>query len=367
MTDILFYAEDPGAANYIGPVVKLLVSEGLRCVVVADGIALDWLQREKINCIHSEGRGAKLFLELKPRLLVVGTAENRDTAGLALIRMAKDVGIPSVGVIDAPMNAPFRFSGRTENPLAFVPDYLLVPDEHTLREFTNLGFREERIIICGHPHYDALMMKMEALDKEGKLAMRSRIMPECGESRKLVVFVAENEGESNVADYRRSADYTLSGRGWSDKRVDIVLEEFLDAAADYSGNWFKVLRLHPKNTRDEFAYYENEFEQISQGGSSIELVYTADLVVGMTSMLLQEAWLIGCPVLSVVPRVQERQWLPFLADERIPCVTTREALREWMQALPIVCNKSSVIPYKGVCCVARNIRQMLLLGNNTLV
>jgi predicted glycosyltransferase len=144
------------------------------------------------------------------------------------------------------------------------------------------------------------------------------------------MFAAEHGGDDSRQ--RRSAEYTLHGRGSSDRRADIVLEEVLDAAALLEPRPYVVLRLHPKNSREEFARYLNEVDLVSEGGDPIELIWASDLVVGLSSILLMEAAVAGRPTLSVVPREAERVWSPSVMEELTPCVTTRKALRAMVGA-----------------------------------
>jgi hypothetical protein len=88
------------------------------------------------------------------------------------------------------------------------------------------------------------------------------------------------------------------------------------------------LRLHPKNDREEFTEYLSSFDQISEGGSSLEFIFCADLVVGMTSMILTEAALLGRPTVSIVPRRIERDWLPTIAMGVTKSCTTRAEILE---------------------------------------
>jgi len=59
------------------------------------------------------------------------------------------------------------------------------------------------------------------------------------------------------------------------------------------------------------------------------VVYASDLSVGMTTILLQEAALMGKRTLSIVPREEERAWLPGSID----CVTQRFLIRKKMEEL----------------------------------
>ena len=71
-----------------------------------------------------------------------------------------------------------------------------------------------------------------------------------------------------------------------------------------------------------------EFDEVSKGGSALETVYSTDVVVGMTSMLLFEAALLGKQTLAILPRISEKKWLPADADGIIPCVFTRDDVRK---------------------------------------
>jgi hypothetical protein len=145
-----------------------------------------------------------------------------------------------------------------------------------------------------------------------------------------VVFVAELSDGLDPGQYRRSDAYTLKGRGLSHSRTAVVAEELLDACAGLRDHgrleMTLVLRLHPKQGRDDLGPLCDEFDEVSAGGDPLEVVATADLVVGMSSMLLIQADDIGVPCLSVLPREAERAWLPEVASGSIPSVTTRASL-----------------------------------------
>jgi hypothetical protein len=161
----------------------------------------------------------------------------------------------------------------------------------------------------------------------------------------VVVFVSEISTGLNPSKYSRLPDYTLTGRGTRMDRTEIVLEEFLDAAAQLKPSPYLVLRMHPKNTKEELASFLGDFRQISEKEAPLKLVYAADLVVGMTSMLLLEAAIMGRPTLSIVPRVAEKESLPTIRAGITPCVTTRDELRA---ILPDLLGKNSQSVASGI-------------------
>ena len=77
---------------------------------------------------------------------------------------------------------------------------------------------------------------------------------------------------------------------------------------------------------DDFRAYAADFNHIDHASPPLEIVFCADLVVGMTSMLLMEAALLGRRTLSIVPRAVERDWLPTVRQGVTPCVMQRADL-----------------------------------------
>ncbi len=331
--DLLIYVEDPGAANIVADLPSRLRDRRVR--LVAGGQAVERLAASgtPFETWPPGLSPGELVREARPRIVVTGTAENPDQPGLALVAEAHRAGIVTAGLVDAPMNAPHRFRGRGESGLAFAPRWILVPDGTTRRNFVALGHPEDRVVVCGNPHFDAIRRSRAAMEREGREEVRRRLLPAAPADRPVVLFAAELSGGLNPLQYRRSADYTLEGRGVQDGRTEIVMEEFLDAARLLSRRPWHVLRIHPKNVPGDFQSYLRDFDGISQGGSSLEWIFAADLVVGMTSTLLVEALVMGRPVLSIVPREEERGWFPAEIADLIPCVTTRAELRERLPRL----------------------------------
>ena len=266
-----------------------------------------------------------------PWAVLVGTSENPDTTAFDLIDAAHAAGVPSIGAVDNAANAGFRFRGRSNNPLAHAPYFLLLTDEMARRNFITLGFSEERIFVCGHPYHDTVREAGRAMEKEGRDVLRSRLFPDAG-FRPTIVFLGEISGGLDTAQYFKTDNYTLYGRGQSTGRTQIVIEEFLDVVAGMEERPYLVLRPHPKNTDLELGRYYKDFDQISRGGNSLETVYSADLVVGMSTSLLVEAVLLQRPTLSILPRVLERDWLLTTAVGITPSVTRRADIKPALTA-----------------------------------
>ena len=328
--DILFYAEDPGAANFIVHLPAACRERGFSSSVLAGWAAAKAFSESgtPFEEISSFTPVAEALERYSPRMVIAGTSEDRQSPGLALVKEARRTGIPSVGAVDAFMNAAFRFRGNTKHAFAFAPDYILVPDRWTKEEFVKIGFRDDHIVACGHPHYDFVRQRAQTFKTFGKERMRAGFFPKKARDRVIAIFAAETSTGLNPKQFSRSSRYTLTGRGDSSKRTDIVLEEFLDALPKEAERPYLVLRLHPKNEREEFGPYIAEFDQVSKEEPALELVFGGDCVIGITTTLLLEATLMERPTFSIVPREIEKGWLPSVRAGLTLAASTRKEIRD---------------------------------------
>jgi hypothetical protein len=231
-----------------------------------------------------------------------------------------------LGFVDGPANIEGRFRGPGESPLSFAPDAVFVPMTRSWTQLVATGFPSDHAFVVTHPHFERLAEEKRRLDVVGRDALRRRLFPICPEGRPVLVFLAERSGGLDATSLRRNADYMLAGRGRESRRTNIVLEEVLDALAPLNPRPFVVLRLHPKNEPEEFTAYADEIDQLSRDEPALDVVYAADAVVGLTTILLSEAALLRRPVLSVVPRPSEREWLLIPPQGDFPCLWERQKM-----------------------------------------
>jgi predicted glycosyltransferase len=335
LIDILLFVQDPGAANFVAPLFTELREKGMSVKVLTSGIARDYLSLRGIDHepISSGNSAEEVIASFSPRLLVVGTACDADTFAFPLIHAARDVGIPSIGFVDAAMNPEKRFCGHSKEAFAHAPDWILVPDVSIKNAFVELGASVDRVIVCGHPHFDFVREVGMALAKRDRVELRERLFPGLKSGQKVVVFVSEASARLDplkIEDYR---EYTLHGRGNATGRTEIVLEELLAAVDLLEERPYFVLRAHPKDAVQDYDSYRDEVDLVSAGGDPLELLFAADLVVGMTSMSMVEAALMEIPILLVIPRAIEMDWLSGIISGAIKPVQTSEALQNEVKCI----------------------------------
>lgn len=324
---ILLYADDPGGANYLAPLAESMLSRSIPFRFQIAPVLAEFAAERKINCVVRPDAVTADGMLADVRLLVIGTSEDPGCFAHGLVEAARASGITSLGVVDMAVNADRRFRGYSNNPLQYAPDWLAVTEASTAAAYAALGYPSDRLLVCGHPYYDQVRARRRTFLTQDRAALRQVAYPQAPANRPVWLFLAEGVDQLNPAASFRSPDYTLYGRGGHDFRGVIVLEEVLDAAAELNPRPWVVLRLHPKNRPEDFISLAPELGMISQTGDPLPLVWAADLVLGMTTMLLLEAYLLGRPHLAILPRHVERAWLTTIAEGLTKSVCTRAELR----------------------------------------
>lgn len=318
MTRVLIAVEDPGAANFVRQIPAALIAQNIDCELIATGPAVKYLSDRAVPFTLWQAQSIDDLL--KTDVLVVGSSDNRQSPIHPLVEQARASKIKTIGVVDMRMNADKRFCGESSDPLKYAPQYLLVPDKETQNEFIKLGKEADCILPLGHPHYDFVRDRAKAIRQKQNRAIT-----------RTIVFIAEPVIRLDPSLSLKSDQYTLSGTTGSTNRTDIVLQELVQAIKSQQIKANLIVRLHPKNNPDEFTPYMSEIDSLSTGGDPLELVCQADLVVGMTSMLMIEAYLAGANTLSIVPTVKERDWLPTVTSGLTPCLSQRADIEQYLQ------------------------------------
>lgn len=336
MKNVLIFAEDPGAANYMRDFPQFLKEMGLNPIIYSVSFANKILTNNIDNTfeeIENVYLRAELLLEkINPQLLIVGTSENLDTFSFKLTSVAKLKKVPSFAMVDSIANAKSRFKGYSDSPLTHITDYLLVPDEETKNEFKKIGFDYSNIYVYKNPHFNTLLEKRKPWSKVRFIELsKKKFYPKLEKIRPVIVFVSEISTGLNENQYQKSNKYTLFGSEKSDLRTEVVLDELFMALKNSNLNPYMVLRLHPKQKRQNLSKYLSKFDYISKDEDGLLIVNSADLVVGMTSILLKEAAIIGKPVLSIVPKLDEELWLGDMKNI-IKCISTRKQVNDFFQS-----------------------------------
>ena len=354
------YADDPGGANYLAPMVKALQKFGARVEFWLPPSLITFANDRHFSALPLKAGFSQEELLQGADLVILGTSENRDCLAHQFVLASKKLGIPSLGVVDMTVNAAKRFQGKTRDSLAFVPDWLAVPDELCRAIYIDLGYPADRVWACGHPHYDVVRNKRFELMQTDQIELRQRIFPGVPTGRPIWLFLAEGVDLLNPELSYRSSEYTLEGRRDSDFRACIVLEELLDIAHSFCPQPWVILRPHPKSDLADLSPIISELGGIQQGGDPLAAVWAADMVIGMSTMLLIETSLLQRPHFSILPRESEASWLPTIGLGITRCAHTRQEIQSLLlNPAPDFSRLDELFPLRAGDCVAKLISAIL--------
>ncbi len=326
---VLLSAHDPGAANFLAPVAKKL-SEQVKLTIVLSPLAQSVFDRYGLKGLCAQDQSALGWLEqVKPDYVVTGTSEGIDTLDRQLVLEAKLKAIPVMSVVDFWSQYAKRFSDAEGTQLAYLPDTVCVVDEQMRAALSEIGISDSQIAITGHPHLEQLPQRFG--QTPGK---RAELFEKLGFDRHfpLICFVSETFGWNVQSDYRFH-----SNSGYQERTL-LLLENCLQAVADIadeSGMLLQVVnKLHPKNKMQEFFAFESAYPLVhAQDIDPYQLIQAADVVVGMTSMLLLEAACLGTETLSLVPREAEEKMIPNAKDNWRVVRSSKELKEELKRVL----------------------------------
>ncbi|GBR75481.1 glycosyl transferase GTB-type super family [Candidatus Termititenax persephonae] len=261
MPRIMFFAHDPGGANAIAP----LVTEFSGSLVFAKGPALPVLW-------GSKELPENALEKYKPDFLLTGTSAN-DFTERYLWKRAAELGIKSMAVLDFWVNYGIRFSQYGTKDLSkfakscdFLPTWICVPDELAKKEMVADGVPENIILPLGNPHFEHIARQAERLGDVKQILTKKPT---------LITFFSQAFTED-------------LGQGCEKQ----VFEDLLVLAQKRSEVAI-VLQKHPKETLAKWEKYSDTNIIVDAKFSTLELLKSSDIVVGINSVVLVEAMLLG--------------------------------------------------------------------------
>jgi len=297
---VLVCATDAGGGRNISPVIEALARRG--CSVTA--VISPTVRR---LCPEIGGAGTEVCLmdagevqavrrlaqKVRPAAIVCGTTRHFSFER-ELVRWGQEAGIRSVVVLDEW----YRFRERFEDAqghLTCLPTAVAVPDALAFRDAVAEGLPAERCHITGSPNLMALT----------DLAMRFQESPPArpamlGEAdRPVVTFLSE----THVRDYGSGPGEAGSLGTYLGYTERSVRDEVVEALARLVRPVLLVEKPHPADERTPTPMKPTKHIEWRYA-ATIDLwplLWHSDLVVGMRSMALLEACLLGCRAISYQP------------------------------------------------------------------
>lgn len=299
---IAVLAGDAGGARALLPVLQRLRTTR---VVTADCYAYGPAQRIFVDAGLQPRPVSEETLGLLGRYhrLLVSTSINAERWELRFTARARELGIPTVAVLDfwGQYRPRFTYEGILQ-----IPDRIAVMDEVARGEMLREGFPAIRLAVTGQP----------ALDELCEYA-RPEVRTSCNRELRRRARIEDHPGRVILyASQPLSQLHDPAQLGFHER--DVLADTVAAAGAvlaRHRQHATLVIKPHPREIGLPMT--------VPQGGPSLSIhllnesdvsprlaAAGADLVIGMNSMLLLEACLLGTPVVSYQPGLRQPDVLP---------------------------------------------------------
>jgi hypothetical protein len=330
---VLFAAGDVGGARALLPVMQVCADKGLPFVLLAHGSLVQEAPASwpRVHCCIDNNNGARQdFLQGHDIDRLVFASSVHDTLPLSIARCARQLGIRVLHVLDNWTG--YRRRLEMDGLPALVPDVYTVMDAYALQAAVQDGVDASILEVTGQPALACLGNEFRAVSPAALLQRRQRLG--FVQQRLLLLFlsepVAQDQGASLAAPHYRG--YTETD----------VLQLFCGHLQPWAERVEIALLPHPRQDRAALCGLWRHCRGALQGGvitgiAGREAVWCADGVVGMASILLYEAWLLGKPVLSLQPDLRQDALRMLQKRQGVVFVDTytgaEKAVGQWLAAL----------------------------------
>ncbi|MFH1019059.1 MAG: hypothetical protein V1782_00400 [Pseudomonadota bacterium] len=310
---ILFAAGDVGGARALLPVAAECERRGLSFAILNHGYIVNELPDHwsvlSLPFGFPDNTAMAWLTTLDLTGLVFGSSVH-DTVPLTLARQIKEMGLLVVHVLDNWSN--YRHRLEHDGLPMLVPDRYTVMDQLAWEAAVVDGVPAEIIMITGQPALASLVGEC------------SGSLPKSQTQGPIKLLFVSEPVEADQGSGPASPKF----RGYTEKTVLRLLCQSLQPYADQVT--LSILP-HPREDRQALAGLWDEIKldlagMIVAETNGRQQVLAVDGVIGMASILLYEAWLVGKPVLSLQPGVSDRS-LRMLAQRPGVCfVDTQEKI-----------------------------------------
>ncbi len=342
---VLSVCGDPGGARALIPVFDLLEQRQRVNLVHFSYIASSEVLQQygfNVNCLDAEPYSlqdvGKTMQEFSPQLLLTATSMHELAFEKKFLRQARKMGIPSISVLDFWSNYSMRFCDET-GKLKYLPTKIAVMDAFCREQMLKEGFPDEHILITGQPAFEEIEKKrLEKKVSGGKKDITGCNIPSDG---LFVLFFSQP--------IHKYFSGTPDDPGYDEFTVLQFLPDLLENIQTSLGKLvFLGIIPHPtQNVSDFEVFARNKCQVIDPLKASSDLMLSADLILGMTSSRLMEAFILNCPVLSLQPNSPKPFLFPRTSSGTIPVLNEPGTITEQILTMLKRNDDAQTIPIKS--------------------
>jgi len=230
-------------------------------------------------------------LDLHPYSFVLAGTSISGNLEKSFVSKAREQNVPVFSVLDHWCEYNVRFKDE-EGRLNAIPDIIFVPDEIARHDLLDMGVPGQQIIISGHPAFDVARKAAEGFSKERREAVLRCLSRGCQE---YVLFVSEpvedDHGDKNL--------------GYSEFSILDGLCHSLSQLEE-EAHISLVIKLHPREHESKYDSVVRKYRglniiSVKDEIDRFDLMLSAKLVLGISSMFLLEAAVLGLPAYCIAP------------------------------------------------------------------
>lgn len=280
---------DAGGAAAAAP----LVAELLRiydCTIYAHDTAASVLHGLPVEIKRSlTATGVVGALKkINPNLVLTGTSTPGNTIDRVSIAAAQEMRIPSLAILDYWGNYRARFEDIHGNPLGCLPDRISVMNKTAEKEMIAEGIPASRISVSGSPRFENIIDRRDNKNSQRRIIARQHGLDP---AKPWILFLSQPYravfgGEEGA---RRKTGYTEMDAARC--LMDSIKE--IDAQL--------LVRLHPREEESNRHVFENTPCAFVQNAEINDLLSACNIVTGMSTVALIDAYLMKKPVISIQP------------------------------------------------------------------
>jgi len=330
MTTVLLCATDAGGASNLASLREVFDRERVSAVLVTSSRCRHFF--DPLECYRrvivdpQEDELAALVDDTRPAVVLCGTTRYESPDRWA-VRLARARAIPSLAIVDERYAYHSRFAGPGDD-LVDLPDAIALVDEQAVEEAVAEGLPRDRCHVTGSPALSRLTTTAEAFARTPP--GRPPYLLDLS-TRPVVTFLSE----TFASDYGERADQPGPLGpfvGYTETSVCRDLREALDSQQTPVT---LVEKLHPASDEGPASVGSLASERCHhvrvKNVSLWDLLWHSSLVVGMRSMALLEAHLLGVPAVSYQPGLIGTDRCSAVRLGLIPRLSTCQQLASWIQ------------------------------------
>lgn len=328
---IFVVASDPGSANAIMPVIATCYKQGHLINGVVSGSATTllskWPEIEEIDDATTIEKILNIWADNRPQILLAG-AGAYNLLEHTVRRAASDAGIPCIAVLDYWANYHQRFRRLDGEQWTYsLPDRICVLDEIVRNEMLTEGFASEKIVMTGQPYFEYILHWRNALSINDVTRFRNRYLKD--EDSLLIGFCSEPIHKININDEFGYDQYSTIRK----------ITTFLGQFTKLTGRRIHLaVRPHPRENDEKIKDVLASIQtspmlswEVSKIGYSMEFIVSCDLLIGMTSMALIEAFLLSKKVLSIQLNLKKTDVFFGTTRGYCPSIYDEQELFKWLE------------------------------------